>query len=330
MVRTPPAERLTEVADAATRVFGRLGYRRTRTSDVAAEAGLSSGSVFTYVASKEALFHLVFANGFGQYAEGLPLLPLATPAPGETLRADRARTANVPRTSPQGGAARARTNRRPCRTERHRRRALRDCSSICGRFGGDRETPPSTCPSSRSSTTGRARPAYLGQLVRYLEDRVAGGYFTAMADSGVAARIVSETIVWFAWHRHEGRDALPFDDEGTRRTVVDSSAPHFSGGGGDRHGRRGSTETAAGGAGAGLAAAPQGSRVRHRPRHGGTRAGGLRQLRISPRRVVFPGLRPPFGMGICRSTATGALRRLALAQAVWSLGRLVAGVSGCR
>src|SRR5271167_2164123 len=99
MVRTPPAERLTEVADAATRVFGRLGYRRTRTSDVAAEAGLSSGSVFTYVESKEALFHLVFVKGFGQFAEGLPPLPLATPAPGETVRLiERGlRTAEAPR-----------------------------------------------------------------------------------------------------------------------------------------------------------------------------------------------------------------------------------------
>ena len=69
---------MTAVAQAATTVFGRLGYRGTRMAEVAAEAGMASGSIFTYVESKEALFHLVFAFGFGQYDEVLPPLPLPT------------------------------------------------------------------------------------------------------------------------------------------------------------------------------------------------------------------------------------------------------------
>ena len=85
MPRATPPERLTEVAQAATRVFGRLGYRRTHMADVATQAGLSSGAVYTYVESKEALFHLVFAHAFGQFADGVPPLPLATPAFAETL-----------------------------------------------------------------------------------------------------------------------------------------------------------------------------------------------------------------------------------------------------
>src|ERR1700688_1167300 len=85
MPRTPQPERLVDVAEAATRVFGRLGYRRTHMADVAAQAGLSSGAVYTYVDSKEALFHLVFAHAFGQFAEGMPSLPLATPAFADTL-----------------------------------------------------------------------------------------------------------------------------------------------------------------------------------------------------------------------------------------------------
>ncbi|MGO9854528.1 MAG: TetR/AcrR family transcriptional regulator [Acidimicrobiales bacterium] len=220
MVRTPPAERLTEVADAATRVFGRLGYRRTRTSDVAAQAGLSSGALFTYVASKEALFHLVFTNGFGQYADGLPPLPLATPALGETLRVI------------EHGLRRADAPRLMAALQEHEPTNVRaELSGIVEeRYGLLEHLWPLLAVIEKSAVDlpeleefyyGRARPAYLGRLVRYLEDRVAGGYFTAMADSKVAARIVSETIVWFAWHRHEGRDAMALDDEGTRRTVVE-------------------------------------------------------------------------------------------------------------
>ena len=220
MVRTPPAERLTEVADAATRVFGRLGYRRTRMAEVAAEAGLSSGSVFTYVESKEALFHLVFAKGFGHFAEGLPLLPLATPAPGETVRLI------------EQGLRRAEAPRLMAALQEHKPRDVRvELSGIVEeRYGLLESLWPLLAVIEQSAVDlpeleefyyGRTRPAYFAQLVRYLEDRVAGGYFTSMADAEVAARIVSETIVWFSWHRHEGRDALLFDDDLTRRTVVE-------------------------------------------------------------------------------------------------------------
>src|SRR5262252_4753696 len=85
MPRVPPRARLIAVAEAATKVFGRVGYRRTLMADVAAAAGMSSGSIFTYVETKEALFHLVFVYGFGQLGEATPALPIATPAPGDTV-----------------------------------------------------------------------------------------------------------------------------------------------------------------------------------------------------------------------------------------------------
>src|SRR5215475_10293120 len=77
MPRPSPRERLASLATAATESFGRRGYRGTRTADVAARAGMSAGSLFTYGESKEALFHLVFVSA-------LELL-LPTPEPGETV-----------------------------------------------------------------------------------------------------------------------------------------------------------------------------------------------------------------------------------------------------
>ena len=85
MPRQPNTDRLETIAVAATRVFGRNGYRRTRTADVAAEAGISAGGLFTYVDSKEALFHLVFLAGFGRLDEARAALPLPTPTSAETL-----------------------------------------------------------------------------------------------------------------------------------------------------------------------------------------------------------------------------------------------------
>lgn len=99
MARSLPPERLVRISEAATQAFGRLGYKRTHMSEVATAAGLSSGAIYTYVESKEALFHLVFAQAFDLFAEGAPPLPLATPAPGETvaiIREGLRRTAGTP------------------------------------------------------------------------------------------------------------------------------------------------------------------------------------------------------------------------------------------
>jgi AcrR family transcriptional regulator len=80
----PPRERLAAIAAAAIEVFGRLGYRGTRTAEVAAKAGMSTGSLFTYVESKEALFHLVFLYCLRLLPDS-PELPLRTPEPGATV-----------------------------------------------------------------------------------------------------------------------------------------------------------------------------------------------------------------------------------------------------
>src|SRR5690349_8680723 len=82
--RVSVERRLESLAAAATLVFGRLGYRGARVADVAAEAGMSSGSVFNYVESKEALFHLVFARAFDTFAKTVSQIPMPTPLPGET------------------------------------------------------------------------------------------------------------------------------------------------------------------------------------------------------------------------------------------------------
>ena len=41
-----------------------------------------------------------------------------------------------------------------------------------------------------------------------------------MPDPAVTARLVTEAIAWFAWHRRGERDAAAFDEARTRVTVV--------------------------------------------------------------------------------------------------------------
>src|SRR3990172_7807710 len=86
MPRSIPEDRFEALLDAATAVFLEQGYRRTQVADVAARMGLSKGSVYTYVESKEALFDCVLRHADRRDPVALPeALPVPPPPPGATL-----------------------------------------------------------------------------------------------------------------------------------------------------------------------------------------------------------------------------------------------------
>ena len=51
--RRTPEERRAEIMQAAITLFARQGYARTATKEIAAEAGLSEGTIFKYFATKQ-------------------------------------------------------------------------------------------------------------------------------------------------------------------------------------------------------------------------------------------------------------------------------------
>ena len=217
MARTPSAEKLASIADAATEEFGRVGYRRTRTADVARIAGISAGSLFTYVQSKAALFHLVFLHGFGRLADAP--LPLAAPSVGEMVAAIEKELRHIP--NPNLRAALAIDRPSDVRTEL--RGIVEERYAIFARHWRVLrviERCAVDIPELEAFYFGRLRGANFRQLSRYLDRRAAAGLLRAMPDSPAATRIVSETITWFAWHRHEDRDARLYDDDLARETVI--------------------------------------------------------------------------------------------------------------
>jgi AcrR family transcriptional regulator len=220
MAKVPARERLATIAIAATEVFGRLGYRGTRTADVAREAGISSGSLFTYVESKEALFYLVFAYGFGRFEEVLPTLPLGTPSPGETVELISQELRKIP--APRLRAAFAED--RPADPIAELR------SIVDERYGIIENIWPLLAVIERCALDlpeldafyfGQARSGFFARLTEYVEMRAAGGYLRATPDAAVTARVIIESVTWFAWKRRQGRDAHTYDDELVRRSVLD-------------------------------------------------------------------------------------------------------------
>jgi AcrR family transcriptional regulator len=188
-------------------------------ADVGAAAGMSSGSVFNYVESKDALFHLVFTRAFEPVGVGTDDLPYPTPEPGVTARLIEAKLRSIP--VPYLKAALGeeepvdvRAELRGIVLERYAiQESLWPVLAVIERCAAE-------VPEIEEFYFRRTRVGYFGRLAAYLEKRALSGHLRAMPDFAVAARIVSEMISWFAWHRREGRDARVYDDDAARDTVV--------------------------------------------------------------------------------------------------------------
>ena len=218
MPRPSPRERLASLATAATEMFGRLGYRGTRTADVAARAGMSAGSLFTYVESKEALFHLVFVSALDLLPEA-PELPLPTPQPGETA----ALFAGALRDGQPSGLQAALAGGEPADVAAELRGIigeLYDTIAWAWPVLAVVERCSAEMPDLEAVWFGGGRGGIYTDLAEYLRERTATGRLRPVPDFPVTARVIGELATWFAWHRHEDRDAALYDDTTVRRTVI--------------------------------------------------------------------------------------------------------------
>ena len=215
------------MVEAGGRCFGRLGYRRTKMAEVAAEAGISTGSVYTYVESKEALFHAVLSRRLGE-ATG-PDLPLQAPPFEETLDM-------LDRGLRREGATPVLRNavKSPARPDSRAELAeiIEEQYGVIARLWpvlSVVEACAADLAPLEEFYFGRRRRAQIDLLVRYLELRSATGRLLYVPDLTVAAQLIHEAVAWFGWKRFEGRDAGRFDDELARRTVVDFACNAIAG-----------------------------------------------------------------------------------------------------
>lgn len=82
-------DRTQAVAKAALECFSQGGFRLTQISDVSERMGFSVGTIYRYVESKEALFHLAALEAVDAVLEGLAL-PVKVTGPSDTAAALRA------------------------------------------------------------------------------------------------------------------------------------------------------------------------------------------------------------------------------------------------
>lgn len=221
MPRSIPEDRFEALLDAATAVFLEQGYRRTQVADVAARMGLSKGSVYTYVESKEALFDCVLRHADRSDRVELPeALPLPTPPPGATLELLEKRLSEES-VLPSLTAALSRTRVANVRAELGA--VLGELYDSLARHRAAIKLVERCAPDypELAKVWYRAgREEALSRLARYLDDRARRGRLRRFEDGAVAARIVLETLVFWAVHRHWDPSPQTLDEGSARRTVL--------------------------------------------------------------------------------------------------------------
>ncbi len=219
--------RFPEVIAAAVRVFARDGYRSAHMSDVAREAGLSEAALYRYVDGKEGLFVLAIRHAL--LLEPLPgadepggQFPLTTPPLAEMIQTAREFVAAE---VPFGALARALRIADPPDPYAELRQVMGEL------FALEEQTAQAADMIERSArelpeladllNTGLRRPV-LDALTDYLDSRAKVGKLRATPDTAATARLVLETLTWFARHRQSDPYGAAIPSELAQETAVDA------------------------------------------------------------------------------------------------------------
>jgi AcrR family transcriptional regulator len=221
MARSIPVGRLEQLIDCATSVFIDQGYRRTQMADIADALGVAKGTLYLYVESKEALFDLVarYADAARPF-ENPPSLPVPSPKPGATLDYVRQRLVQN-RSLPSLQAVLARQRVTDVRGEIETI-VIELYSAMARNRRGlkllDRSAPD--MPDLAALWFEGTRGELIATLDGYLQDRIRRGKIRPVPDTAVLARLIIETVVFWAVHRHWDPHPQVVDEHVAQSTVV--------------------------------------------------------------------------------------------------------------
>ena len=216
-----PEDRLERLVECATDVFIEQGYARTQMADVAAALGVAKGTLYLSVESKEALFDLVarYADA-PQPFEPRPPVPIRTPKPAATVKYIRERLASsqVPATLT---TALARERITDVRGEleaivgelydllRRNRRSIKLMDRCAPEY-----------PELAALWFEGARGGLITLLTQYVADRTRRKLFRPLPAPAATARLVIETTIFWAVHRHWDPHPQPVEETVAKDTVV--------------------------------------------------------------------------------------------------------------
>lgn len=215
-MRSRKPGRLSEIAAAACAVFTRQGYRLTQMSDVARQAGISAGALYSYVEGKEALFELALDHALGsEWSEDARFVAqgLARRLPGLGDRLAAVVTWPVLRAALEQSAS----DEDDCRAVfaelhelvgRHRRLIW-----LLDRCGGE-------FPELAGLYETIVRGRYIAELTRFVA-RAPALRGKAEEDVRATARALMEMTVWMGMHRLRDRQPPDIEDVAAASAAID-------------------------------------------------------------------------------------------------------------
>ena len=216
-------ERFGEVIAAAVRVFTADGYRAARMSDVARAAGLSEAAIYRYVESKEGLFVLAIRHAL--LLEDMPAdgeFPLKPPSLARMLLDVREFVAAEVPFGSLAAALRGQAGADPAAELESVMRELYTLETQTREAADMIERSARELPELADLLNSGLRRPVLGALTEYLESRAKDGRLRATPDAAATARLVLETLTWFARHRHSDPYGAAIPDGLAEETAVDA------------------------------------------------------------------------------------------------------------
>jgi len=222
MARRRPPQRLDELMAAATRVFSTMGYRRAQMADVARELGVSTGTLYLYAESKEALFDLVVRRGLDASVDPAGThLPVRTPPPGATLALLRDAIDQAAHWPLLDAALRGRA---PKDVKSELAAILTELAGSMRRHRWGLIVLARSAldwPELAMVFLGGLRQRVLAALEAYLRRRMKSGQLRALPDPAIAAVFINETLAFWVLHRLGDPGYAAIRDHDAERTAVD-------------------------------------------------------------------------------------------------------------
>lgn len=218
MARKHSRERLERIVETGLAHFLRKGYRRTRIDGIAADAGVSAGSIYNYCTSKEALFDLCLCRALGHWE-----LPDVLPhdAHPTTSVIDRAWERFLSTTRFEVMAAVHEGRAAGVYTLDEIAEVLYDWIDTTGRGIRLIERCAGDWPELAHYYYATFRGRGLSGLAEVVDAEVKAGRATEVGPADITARLIVEICAYFAMHRRKDVDHMGDRDDEVRATVLE-------------------------------------------------------------------------------------------------------------
>ncbi len=221
MPRKIPAHRFDDLIRSATEVFTAFGYQRTQMAGIADGVGVSKGTLYLYVESKESLLRLCLLHADNSAQIETPeVLPVPRPPAGLIAEevAERIRAvAQRPVLHAALDRPRASNIRQELREVLDELYTLIESNCRAIRLIERCSDHPELGPIWQSMGRDPGRQ----QLAQYVEARIRAGQLHATEHPQLASRIALETVATWAMHIKWDPAPEPYDPESAKAGVIE-------------------------------------------------------------------------------------------------------------